>query len=136
MSEPIAMDVLDRITTAERKLLTEVDVANVAGDAAEVAEAGGLTEPIYDEAARLDIQGNIVPGFNKDHQHFLFLRIHDRERARRWVAEIASSITSMDEALRFVREYRARRLAEGVREPAGLTATWVNIAFSHPGISA
>ena len=41
----------------------------------------------------------------------------------------------MDEALGFVREYRARRLAEGVRAPAGLTATWVNIAFSHPGIT-
>ena len=93
-------------------------------------------EPVYDQAARRDIQGNIVPGFNKDHQHFLFLRIRDRERARRWVAGIASSITSMDEALGFVRKYRARRLAEGVRAPAGLTSTWVNIAFSHPGITA
>ena len=36
------------------------------------------------------------------------------------VAEIAPAITSMDDALAFVREYRARRLAEGVRAPTGL----------------
>ena len=34
----------------------------------------------------------------------------------------------MDEALGFVRQYRARRLAEGVRAPTGLTATWVKNA--------
>ena len=139
MTEPAAQEVLERIAAAEPELLTGVDVGNLGGEPAEpgggqAEEPGGLIEPVYDEAARRDIQGNIVPGFNKDHQHFLFLRICDREQARRWVAGISSEITSMDEALGFVREYRARRLAEGVRAPAGLTATWVNIAFSHPGI--
>lgn len=139
MTEPAAQEVLERIAAAEPELLTGVDVGNLGGEPAEpgggqAEEPDGRIEPVYDEAARRDIQGNIVPGFNKDHQHFLFLRICDREQARRWVAGISSSITSMDEALGFVREYRARRLAEGVRAPAGLTATWVNIAFSHPGI--
>ncbi|MGQ0772913.1 MAG: Dyp-type peroxidase [Pseudonocardiales bacterium] len=139
MIEPAAQEVLEHIAAAEPELLTGVDVGNLGGEPIEPGdgqpeEADGRIEPVYDEAARCDIQGNIVPGFNKDHQHFLFLRICDREQARRWVAEISPSITSMDEALDFVREYRARRLAEGVRAPAGLTATWVNIAFSHPGI--
>jgi len=137
--EPAVQKVLEHIAAAEPELLTGVDVGNLGGEPVEpgggpAEEPDGRIEPIYDEAARCDIQGNIVPGFNKDHQHFLFLRICDREQARRWVAGISSSITSMDEALGFVREYRARRLAEGVRVPAGLTATWVNIAFSHPGI--
>ena len=133
MTEPEAPEVLDRIAAAEPALLRGVDVTDIGGLPA--GQADGPTEPVYDQEARRDIQGNIVPGFNKDHQHFLFLRICDRERARRWVAGIAPSITSMDEALSFVREYRARRLAEGVRAPAGLTATWVNIAFSHTGIT-
>ncbi|HKR50488.1 MAG TPA: Dyp-type peroxidase [Pseudonocardiaceae bacterium] len=139
MTEPTAQEVLERIAAAEPALLTGVDVGNLGGEPAEpgggqAEEPDGRIEPVYDEAARRDIQGNIVPGFNKDYQHFLFLRICDREQARRWVAGISSAITSMDEALGFVREYRARRLAEGVRAPTGLTATWVTIAFSHPGI--
>ncbi len=133
MTEPVAPDVLKRIAAAEPELLAGVDVDDLGGEPTEpVADA----EPVFDEAARRDIQGNIVPGFNKDHQHFLFLCIRDRDRARRWVAGISSSITSMDEALGFVQKYRARRLAEGVRAPDGLTSTWVNIAFSHPGITA
>ena len=139
MTEPAAQEVLERIATAEPELLTGVDVGNLGDVRAEpggrAEEPAGRIEPVYDKAARRDIQGNVVPGFNKDHQHFLFLRIDDRKQARRWVAGISSSITSMDEALGFVREYRARRLAEGVRAPAGLSATWVNIAFSHPGIT-
>lgn len=139
MTELAAQEILERIAAGAPVLLAGVDVGNLGGEPAEPGggpsgEPDGRIEPVYDEAARRDIQGNIVPGFNKDHQHFLFLRICDREQARRWVAGISSSITSMDEALGFVREYRARRLAEGVRAPAGLTATWVNIAFSHPGI--
>jgi Dyp-type peroxidase family len=139
MTEPRARDVLDRIAVAEPQLLKGVDVTDLVGEPAALpnaqADEAGSTEPVYDEDARRDIQGNIVPGFNKDHQHFLFLRICDRERARQWVAAISPSITSMDEALGFVREYRARRLAEGVRAPEGLTATWVNIAFSYAGIT-
>jgi Dyp-type peroxidase family len=139
VTEPAAQEVLERIAAAEPELLAGVDVGNLGDVPAEpgggrAEEPAGQIDPVYDQAARRDIQANIVPGFNKDHQHFLFLRIGDRKQSQRWVAGISSSITSMDEALGFVREYRARRLADGVRAPAGLTATWVNIAFSHPGI--
>lgn len=131
MTEPVVAEVLDHIANAEPELLKGVDVTNVEPE----GPPGGADEPVYDEHARADIQGNIVPGFNKSHQHFLFLCVRDREQARRWVAGIASTITSMDEALGFVRELRARRLAEGVRAPSGMAATWVNIAFSYPGIA-
>jgi hypothetical protein len=30
------------------------------------------SELVYGTRARANIQGNIIPGFNKDHQHFLF----------------------------------------------------------------
>ena len=126
-----AEDALGRIAATAPVRLKGVG----APEGADGARASGPVEPVFDEARRRDVQGNIVPGFNKDHQHFLFLRIRRPDQARRWVARIAPSITSMDEALTFVREHRARRHTEGVREPEGLRATWVNIAFSHAGIA-
>jgi Dyp-type peroxidase family len=89
---------------------------------------------VYDEAARRNIQGNIVPGFNKDHQHFLFYRITELFPAKKFLRLISPSVTSMDEVLDFVRNHRALRLKLGVMEPPGLAATWVNIAFSCRGI--
>jgi len=97
-------------------------------------ERTAIGEPIYDRAARDDIQGNIIPGFNKDHQQFLFLRFGTAESARRWCGGIAPSLASMHEVLSFRREFRAQRLALGVREP-GMRASWVSVAFSHRGIS-
>jgi Dyp-type peroxidase family len=91
-------------------------------------------EDVYEEAARRNIQGNIIPGFNKDHQHFLFYRITDVPRAKKFLRAMAPAITSMDEVLEFVRAHRALRLKLGVTEPPGLKATWVNIAFSCRGI--
>ena len=35
---------------------------------------GAEPGPVYGARARRNIQGNIIPGFNKDHQHFLFFR--------------------------------------------------------------
>lgn len=92
-----------------------------------------IEEPVYDRAARQDVQGNIVPGFNKPHQQFMFLRIDDPVAARRWVAGLAPQVTSMDEALGFVRELKARRRELRTRD-AGLSATWENVAFSFRGI--
>ena len=104
---------------------------------AEPVQPAVLEDPLedeYDETARRNIQGNIVPGFNKDHQHFLFYRIAEVIQAKKFLRAIASSITSMDEVLDFVRAHRALRLKLGVTEPPGLKATWVNIAFSCSGI--
>ena len=39
---------------------------------------GAPEEPIYDADAQADIQGNIIPGFNKDHQLFLFYSFGNR----------------------------------------------------------
>jgi Dyp-type peroxidase family len=88
----------------------------------------------YDLSARRNIQGNIIPGFNKDHQHFLFYRIAALLPVKAFLRGIAPSITSMEEVLTFVQAHRAMRLQSGVREPRGLEATWVNIAFSCRGI--
>jgi len=105
-----------------------------AGEMSEPAAAENPVEDVYGEAVRRKIQGNIIPGFNKDHQHFLFYRITDVSPAKKFLRAIAPHITSMYEALEFVRAHRALRMRLGVVEPPGLKATWVNIALSCPGI--
>lgn len=82
-----------------------------------------------------NIQGNILAGFNKDHQAFLFLKITDAAKAKAWLKFITPSIASADEVLSFNRLFKAMRARRG-DEPGGLAATWLNIAFSHDGINA
>ena len=54
--------------------------------------AAGKGGPRPSKAANLrtstEIQGNILAGFNKDHQEFLFLRFADTRQARKWVKEL------------------------------------------------
>jgi len=92
-------------------------------------------EDVYPEKVRRGIQGNIIPGFNKDHQHLFFYRITDVAAAKKFLRVIRPHISSMHEVLEFVRAHRALRLRTGLAEP-GLEATWVNIAFSRQGIEA
>ena len=82
-----------------------------------------------------NIQGNILAGFNKDHQALLFLEITDAARAKRWLQFITPSIATTDEVLGFNRLFKALR-ARRASEPGGLVATWLNIAFSRDGIAA
>lgn len=94
---------------------------------------GAPTEPVYDAKQRANIQGNTIPGFNKDRQQFLFFKLGNVKKGKQWLRWIAPLISSMDEVLAFVRSHRALRLRLGVKEPP-MCATWVNIAFSHHAI--
>jgi Dyp-type peroxidase family len=80
-----------------------------------------------------EIQGNIFAGFNKDHQRFLFLQINDRETVKTWLKAIAPRIATTAEVLAFNRLYRNLRERRG-RDPQGMAATWINIAFTFDGI--
>lgn len=94
------------------------------------AKSGPAREPLLDIH---DIQGNILAGFNKDHQRLIALRIHDVSTARRWLRRIAPQISSLAEVYQFNALFRMTRARAG-HDPAGLIATWANIAFSHPGL--
>lgn len=108
-----------------------------AAPVAETAEAARVAEdePVFDEAIRKDIQGNIIPGFNKDYQHFLFYRIGGHKAAKKWLQWIAPMISSMDEVLAFNRMYRVMRFRLEAKD-IPIKATWVNIAFSCEAIKA
>ena len=96
---------------------------------------GSPAEPVYDPQAQDDIQGNIIPGFNKDHQHFLFYGCGKRRPTKDFLQWLVPYLSSMEEVMAFRRLYRARRLRLG-REGTFMCSTWVNIAFSHRGIAS
>ena len=98
------------------------------------ADAPADGEPQFDPATTADIQGNVIPGFNKDHQRFLFLRIEDVEGARAWLTWLAPRLSSMQEVLDFRREFRRERLRTGATEPT-TSATWVAFALSGPAVA-
>lgn len=89
-----------------------------------------LLEPVLNVN---DIQGNIIPGFNKDHQSLLFLGIVDTKQARKWIASVSSHISTLYEVQNFKNVYESEKARLG-QEPYNLAATWTNIAISYDGM--
>jgi Dyp-type peroxidase family len=81
------------------------------------------------------IQGNILEGFNKDYQSFLFLTFTDAGRGRAWLGTVVSEVASVDEVRDFndlFKKLKGRRGGElGI-----LKATWMNLAFTFGGLQA
>jgi len=80
-----------------------------------------------------EIQGNILAGFNKDNQTLLFLRIDAPARFKLWLKQLIPLIATTDEVLKFNRLFKQIRTRQSV-ESRTILATWVNIAFSFPGL--
>jgi Dyp-type peroxidase family len=141
MTTPEAWAALAALADTRVTLLSGVELPSPTGVGAMRAAArppgapAPAAEPVFGEGALSDVQGNVVPGFLKDHQSFLFLAFGDADRAREWLRWLAPRLTTMGEALEFRREFRAARLRRGVREP-GMRATWTSVALSHHGIAA
>jgi Dyp-type peroxidase family len=80
-----------------------------------------------------EIQGNILAGFNKDHQVFLFLRMEEGpahvEAVRSWIRAIAPQVNTAAEVHAYNKLFKALRKRQG-RDPHGLVGTWLHIAFS------
>jgi Dyp-type peroxidase family len=67
------------------------------------------------------IQGNVIPGFNTDHQRLVGFAIHDVARARAWLADQARGVTTLAE----VHAWRRGPKREG---------TWRNLCFSYAAL--
>lgn len=77
------------------------------------------------------IQGNVLPGFNKDFQQLLFLQIVDVPDFKHWLGEFIPHTTTMRQVLDFrcqLKKFRPTELEKQLR------ATWLNIAFSHSAL--
>jgi Dyp-type peroxidase family len=93
-----------------------------------------VIEPLLDVA---DIQGNILAGFNKDFQTFLFLRIGpsgtNLTNARHWLKHtLGPQLSSTDQVLAFNRAFKAARASGSAAPPP---AIWVNVAVSAPAVA-
>ena len=80
-----------------------------------------------------DVQGNVFPGFNKDHQTLRFLGVADVAAARAALADLAPDFSTSSMLLAYA-DTRALVKAQRDGAPSGLTATWVNIALSFGGL--
>jgi Dyp-type peroxidase family len=87
-----------------------------------------------------DIQGNVAPGFKKDHQTFVLLRFPTGEAGRTWVKALENEIATAAEVTAFntlFSKIRARR-GDNAEPDSGvlgvLAATWLNVAFSFRGL--
>jgi Dyp-type peroxidase family len=82
-----------------------------------------------------EVQGNVLGGFNKDHQRLLFFRVGDRARARAWLAGLVDDVATARETVAFNDLFRAARARRG-SEAGAPTTGWVNVALTHAGIAA
>lgn len=80
-----------------------------------------------------DIQGNIVPGFRKDRQHFVFFRIVDAHLARRWLKELAPRLSSVREVSDAHALWKRMRRKLG-HEPDNIAFLFLNCAISARGL--
>jgi Dyp-type peroxidase family len=80
-----------------------------------------------------EIQGNIIPGFFKDFETLLFLKIDDVPACKFWLKEIIPLIATAHEVLTFNRLFKTIRFRRK-QNTNTVKATWVNIAFSYPAL--
>jgi hypothetical protein len=78
------------------------------------------------------IQGNILGGFGKDFQSFLFLNFPIRNGGRQWLASIINDVATSDEVLTFNKLFKKIRSRQGGE--GAVKATWMNVAFSFRGL--
>lgn len=81
-----------------------------------------------------EIQGNILAGFNKDHQILLFLSITDTEKGKNWLAELLPKIATTKQVADFNDQFSAARRNRGGDDPENLNAVWVNLSLTNNGI--
>lgn len=87
-------------------------------------------EPIL---ATHDIQGNILGGFNKDHQTLIFLSITQITAAKQWLGRLEPYIATAAEVIKFNQLFKATRSRRHGQEGT-VRATFINIAFTYAGL--
>ncbi|TKB71215.1 MAG: Dyp-type peroxidase [Nitrospira sp.] len=87
-------------------------------------------EPVLDLD---DIQGNILPGFKKDAQHFVFLRVVDAQLAKKWLRGLAPRLSSAKEVMEAHTLWKGMRRKLG-RDPDNLDFLFLNCAISAEGL--
>jgi Dyp-type peroxidase family len=82
-----------------------------------------------------DIQGNILAGFNKDFAAFVGVQFPSAAAGRAWLAALTPQIATVAEVSAFNAAFKGVNARAG-SSPATLSATWLNVAFTFPGLRA
>lgn len=88
------------------------------------------------------IQGNVVPGFNKDHQAFVLVRFGGRDEGQTWLRALQPQLASAAEVEGFRTVFRSIRERRPAAESHGrdggalrvINSTWANVAISFDGL--
>ena len=111
--------------------------ATIATSSADAATRGAVPSaaPAAPPLPLGDIQGNVLGGFNKDHQALIAIVFPNAGAGRAWVDSVRSHVASAAEVLAFNNAYRSVASRAGART-ALLTSSWMNVAFTHAGLAA
>ncbi|MDP2334502.1 MAG: Dyp-type peroxidase [Reyranella sp.] len=92
------------------------------------------TPPKDEPLLELDeIQGNVVPGFKKNHQHFVFFSISDAAAARTCLSKLHERLSSAAEVFEAHLAWKRLKARLG-RDPDAAQFLFVNIALSASGL--
>ncbi|MCB0209274.1 MAG: Dyp-type peroxidase [Anaerolineae bacterium] len=80
-----------------------------------------------------DIQGNIAPGFGKQYQLFVSLKLRQAAAGRLLLKALLPAVTPMSEVYDDIQQ-RKIYLIRGETPPEALHTTWLNLAISAPGL--
>ena len=80
----------------------------------------------------VDIQGDILAPFNKDHRTYLFLRLPDQARGRAWLSALIPLLANTKDVAAFNALF-SQGHAPG-KDPANLKATWANVSLTYEGL--
>jgi Dyp-type peroxidase family len=80
------------------------------------------------------VQGNVWPGFNKDHHAYLLLTFPDGPTGIQWVGQIAGEVASAEEVAAFKSLYKLVKDRRPDDWSRFIKATWVNVAFTAAGL--
>ena len=82
-----------------------------------------------------NIQGNILAGFNKDFQSFIFFSIPDAGSGGTWLADLVDQVSTTDQVLGFNTNFK--RLRKRMADPTTMRrAMWMNLALTYRGLKA
>jgi Dyp-type peroxidase family len=80
-----------------------------------------------------NIQGNVLAGFNKDHQMLLFMNLATTDAGRAWLSELRPRLATNKSVAGFNRRFSAAKREAG-GDPEDLAALWTNVSFTAAGV--
>ena len=80
-----------------------------------------------------EIQGNIIPGFNKDHLVLIGYTVTNISKAKQWFDFISKHISTLYEVYNFNNVFKSIKNRKR-SEPDEISSTWTNLAISYDGM--